>query len=297
MSGPAAYVSIAEFLLNSPLYKEFALGEDVRLKREFFLAPQGQVSPQLKIDGYCPVCKKDTTFTASRSRVDDSHSWVDLEDKNGFDQITLHCARHHEHSVRYHFLFQAMVVQKVGQFPSLADIAIDETRQKYRSVLKGQNFAEFYKAIGLAAHGEGIGSFVYLRRVFERLIKTRFETFKAQEGWADEQFAVRMEDKIQLLKDHLPPYLVEIRKIYSIFSKGIHELDNETCLQFFEIGKKSIMIILADDLKHMEEIAARKEMAEAVAKFSGEPEPAAIEGGKSGGARVQKLESNGNSKR
>jgi len=162
-----------------------------------------------------------------------------------------------------------MTIMKVGQFPSLADIAIDETRQKYRSVLQGPNWTKLYKAIGLAAHGEGIGSFVYLRRVFERLIQSRFDEFKAEEGWADADFkSLRMDEKVALLKDHLPSYLVETRKIYSIFSLGIHELDNETCLQFFELGKRSIIIILEDDSKKQQELIARRELADAVAKFS-----------------------------
>jgi hypothetical protein len=109
-----------------------------------------------------------------------------------------------------------------------------------------------YKAIGLAAHGEGIGSFVYLRRVFERLIRSRFDQYKAEEGWTDEDFKLRMDEKIALLKAHLPSFLVEIREIYSIFSKGIHELDNEDCLQFFEVGRRAILIVLEDDLKRSE---------------------------------------------
>jgi hypothetical protein len=162
-----------------------------------------------------------------------------------------------------------MTVIKVGQYPSLADIAIDENRQKYRSVLRGDNWSELYKAVGLAAHGEGIGSFVYLRRVFERLILSRFDEFKQEEGWDDEDFAqLRMDQKVALLKNHLPSYLVESKKIYSVFSLGIHELDNETCLHFFDIGKRSIIIILEDDLKKQQELADRKKLAEAVAKFA-----------------------------
>jgi hypothetical protein len=80
-----------------------------------------------------------------------------------------------------------------------------------------------YKAIGLVAQGEGIGSFVYLRRVFERLIQSRFDQFKQEEGYNDDDFfKFRMDEKIAFLKEHLPPSLVEIRKIYSIFNKGIH---------------------------------------------------------------------------
>ena len=164
-----------------------------------------------------------------------------------------------------------MTITKVGQHPSLADIAIDETREKYRTVLRGENWSELYKAIGLAAHGEGIGSFVYLRRVFENLIYSRFNEFKIEEQWDDAAFKqMRMDEKIELLKDHLPQSLVETRKIYKIFSLGIHELKNDICLQFFEVGKRSIIMILEDDLKKQQELIDRKQLVEAVAKFGTE---------------------------
>lgn len=92
---------------------------------------------------------------------------------------------------------------------------------------------------------------------------------KNEKGWTDEQFQpLRMEDKIEFLKDYLPQYLVEIRKIYKIFSLGIHELENKRCLEFFEIGKRSIIFILEDDLKKQEEERVRKELAESIAKFA-----------------------------
>jgi len=154
-----------------------------------------------------------------------------------------------------------MTITKVGQHPSLADIAINETQQKYRPALRGDNWSELYKAIGLAAHGEGIGSFVYLRRVFENLINSRFEQFKSEEAWDASGFArMRMDEKIALMKDHLPHSLVEARKIYKIFSLGIHELTNDACLRFFEAGKRSIVMILEDDLKKQQELADRKKL-------------------------------------
>ena len=84
-----------------------------------------------------------------------------------------------------------MQLQKIGQFPSLADIAIDESKT-YRTVLTPEDSSQFHKAIGLAAHGVGIGSFVYLRRIFERLVISRFAEFKTVEGWADDDFPNRM---------------------------------------------------------------------------------------------------------
>ncbi len=55
-----------------------------------------------------------------------------------------------------------MTIEKVGQYPSLATIANDEVSQ-YRKDMNPIDAQEFHKAIGLAAHGVGVGSFVYLR--------------------------------------------------------------------------------------------------------------------------------------
>ena len=48
------------------------------------------------------------------------------------------------------------------------DLIIPEIA-KYKAVL-GTQYREFSKAIGLFAHGIGIGSFVYLRRIIENLV-------------------------------------------------------------------------------------------------------------------------------
>ena len=76
-----------------------------------------------------------------------------------------------------------------------------------------------------------MGSFVYLWRVFERLITRRFEEFKVEEGWNDAKFVgKRMSEKIELLEHYLPDFLVRNKKVYSILSRGIHELQEEECL-------------------------------------------------------------------
>jgi hypothetical protein len=55
--------------------------------------------------------------------------------------------------------------------------------------------------MGLAAHNVGIGSFVYLRRIFERLIIKRYTDFKETEGWNDEDFyKLRMAEKVEFLE-------------------------------------------------------------------------------------------------
>jgi len=53
-----------------------------------------------------------------------------------------------------------------------------------------------------------------------------------------------MVEKIELLKEHLPPFLVANKAIYSILSVGIHELDEQECLKHFEALKVGIELIL-----------------------------------------------------
>ena len=171
-----------------------------------------------------------------------------------FHDISISCARCDR---QYHFnLFKwRLSVRKVGQYPSLADISVEGVKE-YTKVLQPIDRTEFHRAVGLAAHGVGIGAFVYLRRIFERLIDGRFADHKSAEGWTDETFASkRMNEKVSFLKAFLPKFLVDNSQIYSILSIGIHELEEQKCLTYFEVIKASIMEILEED-----EIARRKRL-------------------------------------
>jgi hypothetical protein len=135
--------------------------------------------------------------------------------------------------------------------------------------LKPNDSAELYKAIGLAAHGVGVGSFVYLRRVFERLITQRFNDLKGEKGWNDSDFVgKRMEEKIELLAGHLPEFLVRNKKVYAILSLGIHDLEEAQCLSAFEMLKHSIFFILDGDKHQQEQLALRRKAEKAIADFS-----------------------------
>jgi len=142
------------------------------------------------------------------------------------------------------FWFDEGVLIKVGQWPSIADLAENELHS-YRKVLAEEDYRELARAVGLATHGVGIGSFVYLRRVFERLIdQARLQASK-KPAWDDRAFQQsRMEDKIALLSNHLPPFMVEQRKLYSILSKGIHLLSEKECLEAFPVVRAGIELIL-----------------------------------------------------
>jgi hypothetical protein len=134
---------------------------------------------------------------------------------------------------------------------------------QYRKLVSADDYGELARAVGLAAHGIGIGSFAYLRRIFERLINLARDQAAVASDWDEAAFQrSRMEEKIELLKAHLPSFLVEQRKLYSILSIGIHSLTEKQCIEAFPVLRLGIELILD------EKVAAvrKKEKLEAAAK-------------------------------
>lgn len=266
MTKPPQLESIEQFLFQVPLYAVYSIPVDD--DEQIIKALYGRTGGILRVDGYCPYCHRDSTFSVIGQPISGGAPWENIGKRFAYDEMAVKCVRSDNHKIRYYFRIEEMTVEKIGQYPSFATIAIDEV-SPYRKEMEDSDASEFHKAIGLAAHGVGVGSFVYLRRVFERLIYRRFDEFKEAEGWNTRDFnSARMEDKIALLKDHLPPFLVENRRIYSILSIGIHALTEEKCLTYFEAMKQAIIIILEDDKKTKEEIQRRAIFAKAIAEFA-----------------------------
>ena len=145
-------------------------------------------------------------------------------------------------------------IEKIGQTPSHAGIAIGDLG-RFKNVLKGNDRSEFIRANGLAANGVYIGAFVYLRRVFERLVARA--KIRAGDKVSDEDFnSARMVDKIGLLKDNLPSFMVENKAVYGVLSKGMHELDEKTCGNLYELMRLSALLML----EHEKEIKEREEI-------------------------------------
>jgi hypothetical protein len=201
-----------------------------------------------EVDAYSAKNHSETTYRIVKEHVD-TVSIISKETKHyisvGYFLITLSCKRKNNEELRYFVYIDEEVVIKVGQSPSLADIQFAEIGKKYDKVLGKNDLLNLKKAIGLAAHGAGAGSFVYLRRIFENLIRDTFnENIASLEITEPDFYTMRMEDKIELLKNYLPSQLVEIKYVYQIFGKGVHELDEETCLKYFSPLQLSIQLIL-----------------------------------------------------
>lgn len=182
-------------------------------------------------------------------------------------EVELECTRNRSHKAIYMFRVAGKKIQKIGQFPSLADISTPDLNQ-YRKVLGGQRLTEMKKATGLMSHGVGIGAFVYLRRIFESILWEHRKQLE-EGGQKIEGFDTkRMDEKIEALKDTLPPFLVQNRHVYGILSKGLHELSEEECKTYFPAVYKGILMIVRQDEERRRRSEEEKEVAVALQQIS-----------------------------
>jgi hypothetical protein len=177
--------------------------------------------------------------------------------------VILHCSRKSDHSAYFIFRLSNQKLTKIGQYPSIADLHFPDIK-KYRKIL-GDRYSEFSKGVGLISHGVGIGAFVYLRRIFEHLIEEAHSASMSDPDWDNNTFLKgRMDEKILLLQDRLPPFLVENRTLYSILSIGVHSLTEEQCLAHFNLVKVAIEMILDEKITEQQRIAKRNEASKAI---------------------------------
>ena len=183
--------------------------------------------------------------------------------------MTYRCTRDRQHFIIFDLITTDDKIIKVGQYPSVADLVIPEIA-KYKPVL-GTQYREFSKAIGLFAHGIGIGSFVYLRRIIENLVFDKYKEVSENLEISNTEFMrLKFDEKIEALKPYLPEVLVANKNIYGIVSKGIHELSEEECREMFPYIKAGIELILDSLLAEKERKSKEKIFEKFVAKKTGE---------------------------
>jgi hypothetical protein len=245
-------------------------------------------------DSFCTKCGRDATFKVSSPERPNGFT-RNMQNEAvyrqhgqepplpnlaaGTYQVRANCARQPAH--RQDFFFQVDFrmkqiedgksvlegfVQKIGQQPSFGDLHLQAVK-KYRGSLPAQQLKELSQAIGLASHDVGIGSYVYLRRVFEWLVEEAHQGAAERNGWDEAEYSrLRMGDRIKALRSNLPEFLVENPEMYGLLSKGVHELTEAECMENFATLRIAIELIL--DERHEKKLRQKKiaEAKEALAK-------------------------------
>lgn len=240
-----------QFYIEYPLYQEFNFG--INQDKDGWLIKYFGGT----IDTFCPECGNHSIFSHDSTNTMPNHnSWI----RPHLFEVHLICSRNKNHKLYFQFKVSGRSMQKIGQYPSLATLNSYDVRT-YSSVLDKESFRELTKAIGLAAHGIGVGSFVYLRRIFENLVEEAHQFALKNLAWDEDAYSrARMGEKILQLEQLLPKFLVDNRLMYGILSKGIHELTEAECLVAFPVVKLGIEIILDAKIRSLDE---QKKLAKA----------------------------------
>ncbi len=248
---------LTEFLLQGPLYKQLELADNDISKKVVWLCEE----TDFQFDAYCTGCDRDSHFKRRLVNKQTYNGFLE-----GYNRLSTKetvakfvCQRHDTHVYQFNIMRSRSALIKYGQMPSLEDIASSDIK-RFRSVLESEYFSELHRANGLASHGIGIGSFVYLRRIFEKLIEDHRVLLEKAEAPIAGFDGMRMAEKIKALQRVLPPAIVEYKGSYGILSKGLHELSEEMCRKYFPAVRAAIIAILEQDLQEKERRKAEENL-------------------------------------
>ena len=208
-----------ELYFETPLYKKTVIEENENQKIKSlieFYHFDGL------IDGYNPELNENTSYRVKH--IDGRNKYREIYNYCGIRKVVLECVRSN-FEITYFFQLveieeinedgsdkESYVFQKVGQIPTIADLEIGKYK-KFSKVISKEHLRELNKAIGLATNGVGVGSFVYLRRIFETLIENYHQIALNSENWKEDEYRKsKIADKIGLLKDYLPEIVVKYKK-------------------------------------------------------------------------------------
>lgn len=207
-------------------------------------------------DAYCVSCKRETTFRVAAREL--QHRGI--ANRPGVTitppaLLAVHATCQRDFNIyTYVVKVGADKFTKIGQIPSMAAIAFGELRAIDRS-LDEVDRLELGKALGLHAHDTAIGAFVYLRRVFERMVHRAHER-QSEAGHPVQGFeGMRMEQRIAALKDQLPERVVQNSAVFSVLSVGLHELTEEECTKYFPV-LKAVLFQMLEQEEHKRKAAA-----------------------------------------
>lgn len=214
----------------------------------------------LSFDCYCVGCRQESTFRIQSQNVATRSiggRYADQVTPPALFAVRAVCQRNF-HVYTYVFNLRKNTLTKIGQAPSLADISFGELRTIDKS-LDDVDRRELGKALGLYAHDTALGAFVYLRRVFERMV-LRAHQRQSAAGHAVERFdGMRMDKRIAALKDELPAKVVQNSAVFSVLSVGLHELTEEQCAKYFPVLKAVLFQMLEqEEHKRKAAITARE---------------------------------------
>ena len=235
-----------QFLEEYPLYRKFNVDQ---------LPSTTDQLPVIQINMDCPTCKSSQTFAMTNKY------WENCDCSNYpvkgivFRMIYL-CV----HCQKFERAFYVKVdnsnkwFMKVGQYPSW------ETKGNVNIEKHlGEHSSYYRKGLVCESQGYGIGAFGYYRRIVEEIIGslldeiadllTEEDLFKYQDALNKTKETIVTQEKIDLVKDFLPPILRPngmnpLAVLHSALSEGLHAESDEQCLEYAATCREILVFLV-----------------------------------------------------
>ncbi len=242
-----------------------------------------------KFDARCPNCEKGTTWkfvvpdglmrqaqlqAAASVNVSMAASRNSTpSDREREFKLSIVCARHESHIAHFYFTTipaaagGGTALIKIGQYPSLTDFQIGELADFEEGMSKTER-REFIRATNCTAHGFNVAACVYFRRIFESVLKEGRSGYMLQHSLTEwlEFDSARTDERIKLLRDHLPNFLTDHPQLYGLLSLGVHELSEEECAVELPMLRNAIELIFRDRVTAARHRRERQEVSKLVAQ-------------------------------
>lgn len=250
-----------DFIFKTAPFKKIDGDEYLELYKELS-------NERLSVNGFNPIRNVETTYHLCSYAINIGYRPMRPDGFNPMDDkircMSFECGRFHDIlTLVIYSDNKDGYIQKVGTYPSMRDFHKNDIK-KYNKVLSEQQRMELITAIMIANNGVGIGSYVYLRRIFEGIVFEEAKNAIRDGIVTEEDFNnKRMDEKIVSIKNYLPAFLYDNHKaLYGILSLGIHQLDEEECLGFYPVLYDCILLVLEDRLAQKEkELTSKKAVA------------------------------------
>lgn len=259
-------LEIADLIIGKSLFSSISIEKDESIDFDraqyatWYLQDGGPEA--ITFDTYCIHCRQDTPFRISPRPASSRGIGPITKNAPALSIIYATCQRAH-HVYTYVILKLPKILMKIGQYPSSATIGFNDLRPIEKSLDKLDR-EELGAALGLFSHETAIGAFVYLRRVFERMIARAHERKKAESGAIPNFDSMPMEERIKHLRGELPARVVNQSKVFSILSLGLHELSEDKCRAYFPALKAVIFQMLEQEEHTRKAALAEKETDRAI---------------------------------
>lgn len=247
---------------------------------------------ELAVQKYCKKCNDERTFVykldkskpAKRAilpnllqkQMNETSQVLNKEKLSkeipSFDGLLFSCAKCREEAF-YTIMCKDSRIMKVGQYPSFTELK-EKRFLRYKNLkIINKHFPELKQSMKCVSQKMGIGAFAYLRRIYESLIVAKYN--ELPDGIKDPQHSFMDKLKaVESVEEVIPKDLEKIKnRLYSVLSKGLHEYEEEECIELYSALLFAIESVLEVELLKKEHEIKVKHIIDEIEKKHKEGSP------------------------